>query len=402
MTLHRVCEKLTDYHHLRSWFNIRTSDIKYAFQRFIEPNEDSYHANRFSFMYELHRARGLKVTDPRDRVFAMLGHYSVRKPNTVLATMKADYEKTIAQVYIDVAQRALKGDLSLITLAAVQHMDLPSTKAPKQTGDRAPAVDENTLPSWAPDWRTYQTFILSEPINPHCAHKTRLPKPTIDERNLILSIYGVEVDVIEACSKPLEAKEFHLNSRSSSRTELTIESLWHNICGKQRFDLSETYLNHDPAFFAYMQTLSNGCVQIATRGNRPYHEIPESEWLAQEAVYLVNALGQSDAVASELYEIAKKTEAKEGGDKWSRAANGASKNRIFARTKTGYYVLGPKVMEVGDVVCVLFGGKMPFCLRPQGDNYLLVGECYVHGLMRGEAIDMLELEIFTERGFDIV
>lgn len=239
MILHRVCEKLTDYHHLRSRFNIRTSDIKYVFQRFIEPNEDSYHANRFSFMYELHRARGLKVTDPRDRVFAMLGHYSVRKPNTKLATMEADCTKTVAQVYIDVAERALKGDSSLITLAAVQHMDLPSNKeASKQTDDRAPAVDENTLPSWVPDWRTYQTFILSEPINPHCAHGTRLPKLTIDERKLILSIRGVEVDVIEACSKPLEAKEFHLNSPSSGRTELTIESLWHNTCGKQHFDLS--------------------------------------------------------------------------------------------------------------------------------------------------------------------
>lgn len=288
----------------------------------------------------------------------------------------------------------------MITLAAVQHLDLPSTKeAPKQT-DRAPAVEE-TLPSWVPDWRTYQTFILSEPINPHCAHGTRLPDLTIDEK-LRLSIRGIKVDVIEACSKPLKAKEFHLNSHSSGRTELTIESLWHNICGKQRFDLSETYLNGDLAFFAYMQTLSNGCVQIATRGDRQYHEIPKSEWLAQEVAYLVSALGPSNAVAPDLYEKAKETEVKEGGDKWSRAANGASKNRIFARTKTGYYVLGPKVMEVGHVVCVLFGGKMPFCVRPQGDNYLLVGECYVYGLMRGEAIDMLEQGSFTEQRFDIV
>jgi hypothetical protein len=34
----------------------------------------------------------------------------------------------------------------------------------------------------------------------------------------------------------------------------------------------------------------------------------------------------------------------------------------------------------------LVGGKMPFCLRPWGDQFLLVGECYVHGLMTGEAI----------------
>lgn len=60
--------------------------------------------------------------------------------------------------------------------------------------------------------------------------------------------------------------------------------------------------------------------------------------------------------------------------------------RAFAKTAKGYFVLGPKVMEVGDIVCVLFGGKTPFGLRPWADGqYLLVGEAYVHGLMKGEA-----------------
>jgi hypothetical protein len=50
---------------------------------------------------------------------------------------------------------------------------------------------------------------------------------------------------------------------------------------------------------------------------------------------------------------------------------------------------GPEGLCVGDVVCVLFGGDVPFILRPspQG-NYQLIGECYVSGIMRGEALDM--------------
>jgi hypothetical protein len=50
---------------------------------------------------------------------------------------------------------------------------------------------------------------------------------------------------------------------------------------------------------------------------------------------------------------------------------------------------GPEGLCVGDVVCVLFGGDVPFILRPspQG-NYQLIGECYVSGVMRGEALDM--------------
>ena len=64
--------------------------------------------------------------------------------------------------------------------------------------------------------------------------------------------------------------------------------------------------------------------------------------------------------------------------------------------------MGPKVLEVGDIVCVLFGGKMPFCLRPWGGHNLLVGECYVHGLMDGKAMEMLKRGEVAEEVFDVI
>jgi hypothetical protein len=344
-------------------------------------------------MYELHRARHLRVTDPRDRVFAMLGHYSLHIDNKKLAALRADYKKTTAQVYVDVAVRALTGDSSLITLAAVQHPDLQS-KATNQESSQIREVDENTLPSWVPNWRTYESHILSEPISPHCAH-TASPKLKVDMSTLVLSICGMKLDVIEACSGTLARREFHLDS---SGRALAIETLWHDICGKGRFNLDEKYINGESAFFAYTQTLSNGCVATSLLESRPYHEVPKSEWLAQGAAYLTKSLGQSDDVSSDLYDVAA------NGDhlRWSRAANGASSHRAFARTAKGYFVLGPKVLRVGDVVCVLFGGKMPFCLRPQGRHYLLVGECYVHGVMGGEAMEMLERGEVAEEEFHVI
>jgi hypothetical protein len=46
--------------------------------------------------------------------------------------------------------------------------------------------------------------------------------------------------------------------------------------------------------------------------------------------------------------------------------------------------------RVGDVVCVLSGGDVPFILRQVGNKgeYKLIGECYVAGIMHGEALDM--------------
>ena len=94
----------------------------------------------------------------------MLGHYSVRADNEQLAALQADYDKTIAQVYVDVAVRVLTGDSSLITLAAVQHPKLPSgTKAPNQASAQTRTVDEKTLPSWCRTGRlTKHTFSPSQ------------------------------------------------------------------------------------------------------------------------------------------------------------------------------------------------------------------------------------------------
>jgi hypothetical protein len=40
------------------------------------------------------------------------------------------------------------------------------------------------------------------------------------------------------------------------------------------------------------------------------------------------------------------------------------------------------------VVCVLYGGQTPFILRPKVERYQFIGECYVHGIMEGEALDL--------------
>ncbi len=40
----------------------------------------------------------------------------------------------------------------------------------------------------------------------------------------------------------------------------------------------------------------------------------------------------------------------------------------------------------GDVVCVVFGCNFPLVLRRFGDMYWLVGEAYVHGIMKGQSM----------------
>jgi hypothetical protein len=47
----------------------------------------------------------------------------------------------------------------------------------------------------------------------------------------------------------------------------------------------------------------------------------------------------------------------------------------------------PDDTEKGDLICVFDGGEVPYLLRPAGnDSYILIGECYLHGIMDGEAM----------------
>ena len=59
------------------------------------------------------------------------------------------------------------------------------------------------------------------------------------------------------------------------------------------------------------------------------------------------------------------------------------------RTAGGFVGLVPLGSRVDDLVVVFNGGAMPFVLRRseyiEGD-FRLIGGCYVHGLMRGEAV----------------
>lgn len=68
--------------------------------------------------------------------------------------------------------------------------------------------------------------------------------------------------------------------------------------------------------------------------------------------------------------------------------HGVRGRRLFS-TETRYLGLGPANTKVGDVVVVLYGGRVPFILRPTTNHkYNLVGYAYVSGIMDGEAVSV--------------
>jgi hypothetical protein len=102
----------------------------------------------------------------------------------------------------------------------------------------------------------------------------------------------------------------------------------------------------------------------------------------------------------------------------------ACNNRCIFQTELGYLGLGPKAMNPESMrprsgegerglpgnldsgsesyeIWILLGCKTPFVLQPNGGSYLLLGECYVHGLMDGEALRRVDDGSLTIQGVEI-
>lgn len=61
----------------------------------------------------------------------------------------------------------------------------------------------------------------------------------------------------------------------------------------------------------------------------------------------------------------------------------------FCVTSNDRFAWVPKITQSNDKVCIILGANVPFVLRPRRDGqFVLVGECWIQGLMEGEALSL--------------
>ncbi|OAA52881.1 HET domain protein [Cordyceps fumosorosea ARSEF 2679] len=396
------------YHHLRARFSVMTPNIRYLHQRFEEPDAALIAANqrhrRGDFVYELHRARHMLAEDPRDRVFAFLGHFSLRRPDTTpaLRGLVADYGRSVEDVYCDVAVRGLEGAASLIMLTATNYGAEVSRSRQNSILTNADGSEPsalsfklNALPSWVPDWRHRAHHLFGTPDTPHRAAGDTKPQLSIDRSTMTLHIKGKHMDTIKLVSWVIRGDSFHVRGQREDATHPMV-ALWQRVC-RQKAPIhlsassptSRGYPTGEAPFLALAQCLTNAGVGMSRL--REYSTIPTSEHLANAAAYLGRTARRSDPMVSDEIRALGRDG---GGDafKWSHEASLISRYRRLGFSAQGHFVLGPDSMEPGDAVVVLYGGTVPFVLRRRGqrseDGWVLIGECYVHGMMNGEALTM--------------
>ncbi|KAH8653956.1 heterokaryon incompatibility protein-domain-containing protein [Tricladium varicosporioides] len=385
-----------------------------------------------SLLYLLWTTQHRKATDPRDRVFALLGLPTDLSSHEL--SFEADYHKSTIEVYRDLARFSILNLQSLDVLSYVCH------------ADSSLASDS---PSWCPRWdrNAFWGRPLSQLGSKACAGKRAILRER-DQSQHTLSIQGVEVTSVEWVSQ----------LGNESVLDLSLHSAIHNCWEKVSQKLPGHY-NGKPLIQSFVSTLTAG---ITVDPQNLTHTPVKNEHLFDFVAYfsgsLVRILGNPDILSNHkscprhnlnsailalelarhlgeepkpievpaklqgIFKVVLRTIHPRNEAAAAEAflvlmsllAGGGVSNRFltalhwggigtenFFLTKSGLMGIGPRAMETGDIVAVLYGGQTPYILRPvAADHFLFVGACYVEGIMSGEAINMveggkLEAESFT-------
>ena len=155
---------------------------------------------RSSLLQQLHDTRLNHATDPRDKVYALIGLLSPEDKSNVLV----DYSESVASVYNRTAIAIMRRERSLRALSAVQPVD------PEQCRLNGPQLDE--MPSWVPDWSRDMTLVslgLSNMfLEPYDAGGRPACGLSFDERigYPLLHCLGITFDVVDAIGETLPVK----------------------------------------------------------------------------------------------------------------------------------------------------------------------------------------------------
>ena len=143
---------------------------------------------------------------------------------------------------------------------------------------------------------------------------------------------------------------------------------------------------------AYIQTWTAG--RTMGTGDAPRDGFnPEPDFAAYRLDYLLRQ-AQKEASDDALLRIREfENEANGGkGERYAEAAGSACHGRIFFITKSGFFGIGPSILQEEDSVVILLGADVPFVIREKekcgyrSEGHVLIGECYVRGLMTGDTI----------------
>ncbi|KAH7127868.1 heterokaryon incompatibility protein-domain-containing protein [Dactylonectria estremocensis] len=356
----------------------------------LDPLFVSLHCVISLSMVQLYRGRGTLLdgvvttkffhcSDPRDHIYSLLS-LGGQGPS-----VQPDYDALVSDVFRRFTITMLVEGQSLKVLSL----------AP----DRSIFADPNTprlaeLPSWVPDLRLMRDDVLvSYTVRPQAFFAGGHAKPvlTVSENERVIGCKGQVVDsiktlatsIIDRILADIPEMRFSWEPLSDSRPSRKRKrfALWLKSCYEVSF--GHIYGSQDPAdssdetMLAFSRTMVCG---VDSMRNRLSPEI-----ITTFPIYLNWAIEYGDNEDADLKQPHPVLTSSFSStiDQSLQAFMALT----FCVTENGRFARVPMNSQPGDCICVLAGGEVPFVIRPTGrGTYTLIGECYVHGIMDGEAL----------------
>ncbi|KAJ5986574.1 hypothetical protein N7451_010939 [Penicillium sp. IBT 35674x] len=371
------------------------------------------------------------ATDPRDKIFALIGLLPENCPERVL--FKPDYTVNVKQLFLHVAKTFLVTSQRLDVLTA--RSSLPDFLVPVL--GREPGHFGFDGPSWVPNWKSLQiwqvnsiwisdfspfktlnwyarTRLLKQRPGHESTGPETIPMESLQvfnaslhdispfpfefsEHGEILQIRGLTVDTVEEVGQPwslgLAALKAYnpANSKESKQNahdaQVAIIEQWKSIA---RLDTETDYtFTGQSRNEAFWRTMFLDRYRSTHTHDRLYHicRIP-AQVKENEAIDMFSPGGiicdfppqTADDELGLVYFLRH-----EVTEMWAFAnVNLHCADLSLFRTAKGYIGVGHPNMQPGDKVTILLGAPVPLVLREYEEGHLLIGQSYVHGIMDGE------------------
>lgn len=357
-----------------------------------------------------HLSLGAKVTDQKDRVYGILGIADISS----LVRIKADYQLSLREVYIDFSTNLLaRGCLDTLRLVhspiveinrgrtsdtvpqALNHPIIEPIVTYMYTRGKSQIVAPSCthdLPSWVVCWACPRGP-TAQLLGQYYVAEGEPKSSAVFEGENILKVTGVIFDSVVSLSS------FHATESNSKYpfngepypsfygdTTATKEALWRTLVG----DVTRDGAWAPPSYSLLLKAeiWEDGVAGVQFNNFGLHHFMARNANLSVFGSTLKElVIGSPRLFSNKRRRLYNPSEIVREALSW--ATNVMAWRRLVT-TEKGYLGLAVAANEPDDRICILVGCKTPLILRPRGKYFQVIGECYMHGIMRGEIARNIE------------
>jgi hypothetical protein len=311
------------------------SDIRSSWEPFTKlaiQREWEARQHRWSLLMLLEHFRYAESTLSRDRLFALVGLASDGNE----AEFEPDYDSSFQDIVLRFAQAFVRQGRGIQLLY--------------RAGISCPGNDDK-FPSWIPDWTSNRPLGLHDSSDSDRTFSACGPQPPnlkLGPGPNDLSVDGYDVDTILATS-----------------TASNTESEW-------------------ASYFAEVDAMIDNGVLSDTMG--PKEDLRWKVPVAAAPFLHVESYSAFRKYINTSSHTITDDRGSNAHKSYVTCLQGPLVGWRFVVTQRGFVGVVPSLTRVGDKVAIMKGGCVPFVLRKSGEGWKLVGECFIHGFMKGESL----------------